>query len=127
MEVPLQLEIDGFELPDSVQHIIERRLALLAQRHPRLISCRIFIRAPDGHHRKGEPFYITLRFMLPGGGEVEVSPPTGALDARQADLRFAVDDAFRRASRRLDGLSERREPRQQRHRAGRVPPPSQKE
>jgi ribosome-associated translation inhibitor RaiA len=116
MDIPLQLESDGVDLPDSVRAIIQRQLSILLRRHPRIVSCHLIVRAPNGHHLKGEPFDVLLRFLLPGGEQIEASPPNGVPDPRQSDLRFAVDDAFRRAERRLEQSASRREGHQKQHR-----------
>lgn len=119
MAIPLRLETYGVELPESVHHIIQRRLELISKLYPRIVSCHLIVHAPDGHHRKGEPYRVTLSFMMPGNELIDAAPPIGQPDPRQANVRFAVDDAFRRAERRLNGTAEMREPRQRLHRSTR--------
>jgi ribosome-associated translation inhibitor RaiA len=119
MDILLHLESDGVDLPDSVKVIIQRQLRLLSRRHPRIVSCHLIVRAPNGHHLKGEPFQVLLRVLLPGGEQIEASPPIGIPDPRQADLRFAVNDAFKRAERRLEQSASKREARQKIHRTPR--------
>ncbi len=119
MTIPFHLEVNGFELPDSIKNIIEKQLSVLLDRYPRIINCNLLVRAPNGHHHKGEPFQVTLTFSLPGGLQVEASPAIGQLDPRQADVRFAIDDAFRRARRRLDEEESKREARQKQRRTNR--------
>jgi cold shock CspA family protein len=101
METPLQLEIVGFQPSLHLQHQIETNIARLERRYGRITACRVAIRAPDAHHAKGEPCTVNIRLALPNHRNVSVKLPPKGLDARQADVTFALNDAFRRADRQL--------------------------
>ena len=81
--------------------MIDDNIAELERRYGRITACRIAIHAPNAHHRMGEPYVVTIQLTLPNHREVNVKPPPKALDPRQGDINFAVNDAFRRADRQL--------------------------
>ena len=101
MQTPLQLEVHGLELSSHIRDLIAAHLRKFEDRFGRTISCRASIRAPGAHHNIGEPFAVGIRIALPGGREVNVGPVSNSRDPRQADLVFALNDAFRRATRQL--------------------------
>ncbi len=100
MQTALKIEFQGMEPTASVQEAIESHVADLEQRWGRLTACRVVLKGPSGHHRKGGLYEVHIRIALPDGREVnaERTPPA---DKRHADLTFAIDDAFRHARRQL--------------------------
>ncbi|HVZ68888.1 MAG TPA: HPF/RaiA family ribosome-associated protein [Rhizomicrobium sp.] len=101
METPLQLEIEGLTPSTHLRALIEDNVTKLERHYGRMTACRVAIRAPDAHHKLGEPYFVSVRIALPGRRDVSVKPPPRARDRRQADVMFAVNDAFRRADRQL--------------------------
>lgn len=101
METPLQLEVEGFEPSAHLRELIESSIARLERRFGRVTAARVAIRAPDAHHKMGEPYFVSIWLSLPDHRDVSVKPPPRGLDRRQGDLAFAVGDAFRRADRQL--------------------------
>jgi cold shock CspA family protein len=61
---------------------------------------------PGGHHRSGGLYHVTIHLVLPEGREVTVGR-TPAEDERHGNVMFAIDDAFRRARRRLQDEARR--------------------
>ena len=106
MQTPIEIGFKGFEGSDAQKEAIARHLEEVERRFGRIISGRIFVKAPDRHHRKGSPFEISIRLKLPAGREVDVSHTTGN-DERYANFNFALGDAFRRAERQLHDEVER--------------------
>lgn len=101
MQIPPKLEVLGLRPSAHLRELIARNVAKLERRYGRITSCQVMIRAPDRHHRMGEPFAVTIRLALPNRRDVDVKPPPRALDHRQGDLSFAVNDAFKRADRQV--------------------------
>lgn len=101
METDLQLEIQGFEPSSHLRQLIDDNVAKLERRFGRITAARVAIRAPDAHHKMGEPYFVSIWLSLPEHREVSVKPTPRGLDKRQADVMFAVGDAFRRADRQL--------------------------
>lgn len=101
MQEPLQLEVEGFQPSAHLRDQIAENVAKLERRYGRITAARVAIRAPDAHHRMGEPYFVSIKLSLPERKDVNVKPPPRGRDARQADIAFAVGDAFRRADRQL--------------------------
>jgi hypothetical protein len=101
MQTPLQLEVEGFDPSIHLREIIDENIAKLERRFGRITAARVAVRAPNGHHKLAEPYFVSIWLSLPDRGEVSVKPPRVALDRRQGDVVFAVGDAFRRADRQL--------------------------
>jgi cold shock CspA family protein len=101
METPFELEIQGFEPSSHLREQIAAQLSKLERRYGRITACRVAIRAPNAHHKMGEPYFVTVRLALPSHRDVMVKTPPRGMDARQGNLTFAVNDAFRRADRQL--------------------------
>ena len=72
----------------------------MEERFGRVTACRIVVRAPSARHRNGSLYEINIRLVLPDGREVNVDR-TAPADERHADFAFALNDAFKRARRRL--------------------------
>lgn len=115
METPVELEIEGLKPSAHLRQLIDNNIAKLERRYGRITACRVVVRAPNAHHRMGEPYFVTIRIALPDRRDVNVKPPPRALDPRQGDVNFAVDDAFRRADRQLRDQASRLKGRPQTH------------
>ena len=102
METPLRLELHGIKASEHLDRLISVNLAKIEKRYGRATSCRVVVRAPNGHHRSGAPFEVSLRIALPARREINVGH---AEDGRGTDLDFAVNDAFKRALRQLESLT----------------------
>lgn len=101
MQTPVNLEIQGLNVSAHLRDLIERNLGKLERFYGRITACNVAIRAPNLHHRKGEGYFVTIRLALPDRQDVIVNPPPDGFDRRQADVTFAINDAFKRADRQL--------------------------
>ena len=100
METPTKIDFQGMEGFPTLRDSINTHVAELESRFGRITSCRVAIKGPTAHHRAGSPYEIHIHLALPDGREVNIAR-TKSADERQADLAFAVNDAFKRARRRL--------------------------
>jgi hypothetical protein len=120
METPVKIELHGDGL-ERARSAVEKHLDELGKRFGRITACRVAMRAPSGHHQSGGHYEIRVHLALPNGREVNIDrSPT--LDERHSDLMFAVNDAFKRARRRLQDETRRLQGRVKQH--GRSAPPS---
>lgn len=103
METPLQLELHGVKSSDHVRDLIDKNLQKIEKRYGRATACRVVVRAPNAHHRHGEPFEVSVHIALPAKRDINVGH-TGS-DEHLADLDFAVNDAFKRALRQLEAIT----------------------
>jgi cold shock CspA family protein len=100
METPIQIEFQGMEPVEHVRGAIAKHVSDLESRFGRVTACRVVLKAPGGHHHTGGHYEVHIHLALPDGREVNIARSPTA-DARQADVTFAVNDAFKRARRRL--------------------------
>ncbi len=80
--------------------MVADHVAQLEERWGRITACRVVLKGPGLHHRKGGLYEVHIRLALPDGREVNVSR-TPTEDERHSDLTFAINDAFKHARRQL--------------------------
>jgi cold shock CspA family protein len=100
MQTPIQIDFQGIDVSPTTREAIENHVAQLEQRYGRVTACRVVLKGPGEHHRTGGQYEVNIRLALPDGREVDVSR-TPKADERHSDLSFAINDAFKRARRRL--------------------------
>lgn len=100
MQTPVQIDFQGFDARQDARSAIEEHVSELENRYGRITSCRVVLKGPGGHHRTGGLYEVNVRLALPDGREVNVGR-TAKADERHSDLTFAINDAFKRARRRL--------------------------
>ena len=100
MRTPLRITFQNTPASDAIRRLIEEQADHLEHFFGRLTACHVVFKLPDGNHRTGGPFEVTVHIKMPGGHTVDVGR-TPQRDERFADPHFAVSDAFRRARRRL--------------------------
>jgi cold shock CspA family protein/ribosome-associated translation inhibitor RaiA len=106
MQTPLEVDFQGLSRTPQVEAAISKHVAQLEQRYGRVTSCRVALRAPSGHHQNGGLYEVSIHLALPNGRDVNVGR-TAPADERHADLTFALNDAFKRARRRLQDHARR--------------------
>jgi cold shock CspA family protein len=100
MQTPLEIDFQGMAGTPQIEQAVATHVAQLEMRWGRITACRIVLRGPGQHHRKGGLYEIHIRLALPDGRQVNVArtPPP---DERHSDLTFALNDAFKHARRQL--------------------------
>jgi len=116
MQTQAEIQFQGLTAKPGISDAIDKHVAELEQRWGRITACRVVVKAPSQHHRKGGLYEVHIRLALPNGREVDVerTPPA---DERHGDLTFAIDDAFKHARRQLQDQV-RRTQGQVKHREG---------
>ncbi len=100
MQTLPQIDFQGMEPSAEFRARIEQRIDRLEKRYGRVTACRIVVKGPGAHHRTGGLYEINIHVSLPDDREVAIER-TPHLDERFQDFDFAVNDAFKRAGRRL--------------------------
>ncbi|MGO8798704.1 MAG: cold shock domain-containing protein [Roseiarcus sp.] len=100
METIVEVDFEGMTPIASVRSAIEAGVERLEKRFGRITACRVVVKGPGGHHRTSGLYEVRVWLSLPDGRQVAAArtPPQ---DERYGDLSFAVNDAFKRARRRL--------------------------
>ena len=100
METPAEIDFQGTPPQEHIREAVASHIAALEKRFGRISACRVAVKGPSAHHRTGGAYQINIHLALPGGREVDINR-TASNDERFADPDFAVNDAFKRARRRL--------------------------
>ncbi len=100
MQTPLKIDFQGMAGSPQMRAAIEAHVAGLEDRFGRATACRVVLKGPGGHHQTGGLYEVNIRLSLPDGREVDVER-TPQVDERHSDLAFALNDAFKRARRKL--------------------------
>ncbi len=100
MQTPLEIDFEGIAGTAQMREAIAAHVAGLEQRFGRVTACRVVLKGPGGHHQTGGLYEIHIRLALPDGREVDVAR-TPSADERHSDFAFALNDAFKRARRKL--------------------------
>ena len=108
MQTPVKIEFQEMVASPAVQELITNHLKKLEQRYGRITAGRIVVKGPGKHHQTGGLYDINIRLALPDGREVNIGR-TAKADERHSDLPFAINDAFKRARRRLQDHARRLE------------------
>jgi cold shock CspA family protein/ribosome-associated translation inhibitor RaiA len=108
MQTPVEIEFQDMVASPAVQDMIAERVKKLEQLYGRITACRVVVKGPGHRHQTGGQYDINIRLALPDGYEVNIGR-TPKDDERHSDLPFAVNDAFKRAGRRLQDNARRME------------------
>jgi cold shock CspA family protein/ribosome-associated translation inhibitor RaiA len=100
MQTPVEIDFQGMTSRPDLQDAIGEHVNKLETRYGRMTACRVVLKGPGGHHRTGGLYEVNIRLALPNGREVDVGR-TAKADERHSDVVFAINDAFKRARRRL--------------------------
>jgi cold shock CspA family protein/ribosome-associated translation inhibitor RaiA len=106
MQTPVEIDFQGLKGTEQLRACVMKNVAVLEQRFGRITACRVVIKAPSERHRSGGACEITIRLSLPQGREVDIGRSEKA-DDRHADAIVALNDAFKRARRRLQDHARR--------------------
>lgn len=100
METPVEIDFPGGKPSAVLRQSVESHIAMLEKRFGRITACRVAVEPPSGRHRTGGLFKVRIHLALPNGRKVDIGHLEND-DERFADVDFAINDAFKRARRRL--------------------------
>lgn len=100
MQTQPQIDFQGLEPSAERREKILKLIEKLEDRFGRATACRVVVKGPGAHHHTGGLYEINLHLVLPDKREVAIER-TPHLDERFQDFDFALNDAFKRARRRL--------------------------
>ena len=95
MQRPLTITARDFTLSEAFDREIREKANALETYFSRITGCDVTIAAPVEHHRKGGPFEVRIRLMVPGK---ELVANRQTEEGLAAAIREAFD-AMRRQSR----------------------------
>jgi cold shock CspA family protein len=112
MQTPLEIDFQGLEANEQLRACVTRNISMLEERFGRITACRVVIKGPSERHRKGGAFDVSIRLTLPQGREVDIGRSEGRPEIAETNNRLldpvvALNDAFKRARRRLQDHARR--------------------
>ncbi len=102
-DLPIHVTFHELDPSPAIESVIRRKAEKLWRFFSRIVSLRVVVGKPHRHKHRGETFEIRIFVSVPGS-EVVVDREPGA-DLGHADLRVAIDDAFRAAQRQLQSYA----------------------
>lgn len=106
METPVEINYHDAEVSPVVRKAIEDHVGQLESRYGRITSCRVVLTGPGQRHRSGGLYDVRIHLVLPNGKSVDVDRVNHD-DERFSDIHFAINDAFKRARRKLQDQARR--------------------
>jgi ribosome-associated translation inhibitor RaiA len=99
MQLPLQINFRDIPPSDAVEARVREKAADLDKFYDHIMSCRVMIEAPHGHHHKGNLYHVRIDLTVPHG-EIIVNRDPKDKHAHE-DVYVAIRDAFDAARRKL--------------------------
>jgi ribosome-associated translation inhibitor RaiA len=122
MEI-LQITFRNMNSSPKVEEWVREAAGKLETFYGQITGCHVAVEVPHRHHAKGALFHVRIDLTLPGGEIVIKREANLAKSARRGgqlgltkqsevemphkDLRAAINDAFKAASRRLQDYARR--------------------
>jgi cold shock CspA family protein/ribosome-associated translation inhibitor RaiA len=107
-ETLVEIEFKEMVASPAAQDMVADHVKKLERLYGRITACRVVVKGPGNRHQTGGLFDVNIRLALPDGREVDIGR-TPKQDERHSDLPFAINDAFKRAGRRLQDSARRME------------------
>lgn len=99
MKQPLQIEFRDIPPSEAVEAKIRQKAEKLDEFYEHIMSCRVMIEAPHGHHHQGRLYHVRIDLTVPNG-EIVVNRSPKEHHAHE-DAYVAIRDAFNAARRKL--------------------------
>jgi ribosomal subunit interface protein len=107
MQIPLQITFRDMESSAAVETNIREKAAKLEQYYDQIMSCRVMVEAPHGHHHQGRLYQVRIDLGVPDG-ELVVSHEHHHRDSAHEDVYVAIRDAFDAMKRQLEDYARKR-------------------
>ena len=100
MQIPLQITFLDIEPSEAVEAGIREKAGKLEQFYDQIMSCRVMVEAPHGHHHQGRLFQVRIDLTVPDE-ELLVTHEHHHKDHSHEDVYVAIRDAFDAMKRQL--------------------------
>ncbi|KPK49461.1 MAG: RNA polymerase subunit sigma-54 [Thiotrichales bacterium SG8_50] len=99
MKLPLQITWRNLDQSDAIETSIREHAEKLDQFCDHIMSCRVVVEVPHGHHHKGRLYHIGVDITVPGTEIVVKRDP--AKNSAHEDIYVSIRDSFEAAKRQL--------------------------
>ncbi|MBT8117108.1 MAG: HPF/RaiA family ribosome-associated protein [Gammaproteobacteria bacterium] len=107
MQIPLQITFRDMEPSDAIEARIREKAAKLDRFYDHVMSCRVMVESPHGHHHKGRLYQVRIDMTVPDG-ELLVTHEHHHKDHSHEDVYVAIRDAFEAMKRQLEDYARKR-------------------
>ena len=107
MQTPVQITFRDMEPSAAVESHIREKAARLEQYYDRIMSCRVMVEAPHGHHHQGRLNQVRIDLGVPDAALV-VSHEHHHRDSAHEDVYVVIRDAFNAMQRQLEDYARKR-------------------
>jgi len=114
MQIPLQITFRDMEPSAAVEAGIREKAAKLDQFYDHIMSCRVMVEAPHGHHHQGNLYQVRIDLTVPEG-ELLVTREHHHKDHSHEDVYVAIRDAFDAMKRQLEDYARKRRGKVKKH------------
>ena len=115
MKQPLEITFRDIPPSEALEADIRDKAAKLDQIYDRIMSCRVVVEAPHGHHHKGRLYHVSVDLTVPG--EELVVNRTPHKNHAHENAYVAVRDAFNAAKRQLQNFAQKQRGKVKHHEA----------
>ncbi len=106
MRQPLQINFRDIPHSDAIEARVREKANKLDKFYDHIMTCRVMIEAPHGHHHKDNLYHIRVDLTVPNG-EIVVNRDPKDHHAHE-DVYVAIRDAFDAARRKLQDYARKR-------------------
>lgn len=106
MQLPLQITFRHMDSSPVVEARIREKAAKLDDLYGQIMSCRVVVEAPHGHHHQGKLYHVRVDLTVPDGELVASRSPQS--HHSHEDVYVALRDAFDAAGRQLQDYARQR-------------------
>lgn len=103
MQQPLQITFRDIPSSEALETHIREKAAKLDQFYDHIMSCRVVVELPHGHHHKGKLYHVSIDITVPGEELVINRLPHD--NHAHEDAYVAIRDAFDAARRKLQNFA----------------------
>ena len=107
MQIPLEITFRDMEPSEAVEARIREKAAKLDHFYEHVMSCRVMVEAPHGHHHQGRLYHVRIDVTVPDG-ELLVTHEHHHKDHAHEDVYVAIRDAFDAMKRQLEDYARKR-------------------
>lgn len=107
MQQPLQITFRDIPHSDAVEANIREHAEKLDQFYNSIMSCRVMVEAPHGHHHQGTLYHVRIDLTVPGKELIANRAPSE--HHAHEDVYVSIRDAFDAARRQLQDFKRQQE------------------
>lgn len=105
MRLPMQISFKNMPRSTEIEDIVYERATTLDAFSRRIMSCRVVIDVPHGHHERGNLYQVRVDITVPG--EELVVNREATQHTQYKDVQLAISEAFATAARLLEDYERR--------------------